>query len=284
MAWILLEGLDRSGKSTVAGYYKEQGYKVVHMSSPNKKYFQPGYAGPSYLEEMVDMYSTYAGKDVVFDRTVYGEIIWPEVFNRLPLLNEEDLEYLAQLEYNQSAVKYLLSPDDVDAHWKRCVDNKEPINRIQFVQAARLYDKLELEKGFERKQLSDFAELAKQPVVEKVPEKNEEVNTAGNSIQTGTDANQVKADKSSRHNSNANSASTSSMEDRLDRANAIKSILSSKIIKKKDGVYDSIEQDIRKFLQKDLERLFTQKTEQEFTDDEVQILKTMAQRIKAKME
>ena len=284
MAWILLEGLDKSGKSTVAGYYDQQGYKVVHMSAPKKKYFEPGYSGPSYLEEMVEMYTAYAGKDVVFDRTVWGEMVWPEVFNRMPLLNEEDLEYLSQLEYNQGAVKYLLSPDDVDAHWKRCVENKEPLNRIQFVQAARLYDKLELEKGFEKKQLSDFSDLAKEVASKSKQKATKEIQTdAKNTSKNRTDIDSAKPDN--KHTASKPAAIAGlTMEERLERANAIKSLLSNKIIKKNDEVYSSIEQDIRAFLQKDLERLFTQKSEQDFTSDEVQILKIYAQRIKAKME
>ena len=46
--WIILEGLDRTGKSSVADYYRQQGYEVVHMSAPDKKYSQSGYTGPSY--------------------------------------------------------------------------------------------------------------------------------------------------------------------------------------------------------------------------------------------
>ena len=72
MAWIQVEGVDRSGKSSVAEMYKTQGYEVVHMDAPDKKYFIPGYSGPSYLEEMVDMYTKYSGKDVVFDIRIVG--------------------------------------------------------------------------------------------------------------------------------------------------------------------------------------------------------------------
>lgn len=269
MSWILLEGLDRSGKSTVAEYYRRQGHEVVHMSAPNKRYHKPGYSGPSYLEEIVEMYSVYAGKDVVFDRTPYGELIWPEVFNRLPLLNEEDYEYLAQLEYNQGAVKYMMFDEDTEAHWKRCMDNKEPINRIQFVQATRLYDKLELERDFEKKQLGDFAALAKE---------SEQLKKA--SKKTPTDE---KASPET-FKFGLTGSKTMSMEDRLDKANAIKTLLSTKIVKKKDSVYEELEQDIRAFLQTELAALFTTKSEQAFTDDEVKILKIYAQRIKAKME
>jgi len=288
MAWILLEGLDRSGKSSVAEIYKKQGYEVVHMDAPNKKFQQTGYAGPSYLEEIVEMYNLYAGKDVVFDRTVYGELVWPEVFMRMPLLNNEDLEYLSQLEYNQDATKYLMVPEDTEAHWKRCVDNKEPINRIQFVQAARLYDKLELERGFERKQLSDFSELAEesdklesQKDSGKEKLQKDEKNTDGD----GSDTSSVgTSKKSSIVNKTIKNGNISSMAERLERANAIRAILGSKILKKKNSVYSNLEEDIRGFLEDQLGQLFEVKTEKTFTEDEIQILKIYAQRIKAKME
>lgn len=277
MGFIILEGLDRSGKSTVAEYYKQQGYEVVHMDAPHKKFFETGYSGPSYLEEIVEMYNVYAGKDVVFDRSPYGELIWPEIFNRMPLLNEDDFEYLTQLEYNQDAKRYLMVPPDTEAHWKRCVDNKEPINRIQFLQAGRAYDKLENERNFERKQLSDFKALAEE---NKSPKKNKKANEeiqnsikspkgdGGNTIDVG-----IKQETKSQ-----------SMVEKLDKANAIRSILETKILKKKGDVYKDLEEDIRDFLALQLKELFEPNNTKKFTGDEVIILKSMVQRIKEKME
>lgn len=288
MAWILLEGLDRSGKSTVAEYYKQQGYEVIHLSAPQKKYFEPGYSGPSYLEEIVEMYNIYAGKDVVFDRTCYGELVWPEVFNRIPLLNVEDYEYLASLEYNQDAVKYLLFDEDTEAHWKRCADDKEPINRMQFVQAARLYDKLELEKGFEKKQLGDFSKLAAENKQTAKLEKAKKTiqKKAKSSDRDGRDSNIIRPDNGGSaapdHGHEAKNILT--MEQKLNRANAIRTLLSGKIIKKKDSIYEDLEKDIRAFLQEDLERLFSPKPEKSFSEDEVIVLKSMAKRIIDKME
>lgn len=289
MSWILLEGLDRSGKSSVAEYYKKQGYEVVHMSAPDKRYFEPGYAGPSYLEEVVEMYNIYAGKDVVFDRTVYGELVWPEIFNRMPLLNEEDFEYLQQLEYNQNAVKYLMFDEDTEAHWKRCADNDEPINRVQFVTAARLYDKVADERGFERKQLGDFSALGSEDIkaaelkkTEKALQKNEKSSDGdgGNADSSGVHNGQRRSEEVAVGNSNVDL----SMEERLDRANAIRSLLSGQIIKKKGSVYQDIEKDIRRFLEREIQRVFSGSTEQSFSSDEVLILKNMVKRIKDKME
>ena len=140
--WILIEGLDRSGKSSLSKHYKDQGYEVVHMEAPDKKYFRDDYSGESYLEEVVRMYSEYDGKDVVFDRTVYGELVWPNIFGRVALLNEEDLEYLAMMERNNEASKILMYDANTDAHWQRCVDNNEPLTRQQFGRANVFYERL----------------------------------------------------------------------------------------------------------------------------------------------
>ena len=275
MAWILLEGLDRSGKSTVAAHYKEQGYDVVHMQAPNKKYIQPGYSGESYLEEIVRMYTIYGGKDVVFDRTIYGEEVWPEVYNRMPQLNAEDLEYLAQLEYNNNAVKYVMYDENKEAHWQRCVDNNEPLNRLQFTQARGLYDKLATNHNFIRRQLGDFEEEFKSVV-----ELQEEGTSAGDADTTGT----IQQPKGSQSDPVLSSPSRGvSLEEKLERANAIRSLLKSSLVKKKGDVFGKLEQDIKHFLEEELEGIFKEKQKLDFTSEEVKILKLTAQRMKEKL-
>jgi hypothetical protein len=270
MTWILLEGLDRSGKSTVAEIYKKQGYEVVHMSAPDKKFSQPGYSGPSYLEEIVNIYSIYAGKDVLFDRTIYGEEVWPEIYNRMPLLNDEDFEYLQRLEYNNDAVRYLMHDEDQDAHWQRCVDNKEPLNRVQFVTAGRLYDNLAEKHSFELKQLGDFEELGR---VEPPNAPDKDVSTIGD-IRQDTKVEPARA---------ISVSSKASLESKLERANAIRSLLGGVLVKKKGEIYKGLEEDIKEFLEQELQEIFTEPKKQDFTQEEVQILKLTAQRMRDKL-
>lgn len=264
MAFILLEGLDRSGKSTVAELYKKKGYKVVHMNAPDKKYFEQGYSGPSYLEEIVDMYSAYNGKNVLFDRTCYGELVWPIIYGRKALLSAEDLEYLQQLENNSDTTKILMYDESKEAHWQRCVDNKEPLNRMQFVQAGRLYDDLAREYGFERKQLKDFVKIE----AGKSNSKNE---SASSTSETRTPEVALVVTE------------VNTLETKLERANAIRDLLSTSLVKKKGDAFLSLDQDIKRFLEKELENIFTEKKTDDFTNDEVKILKIYAQRIKDKM-
>lgn len=299
MAWILLEGLDRSGKSSVADYYEGQGYKVIHMEAPNKKYFKEDYSGESYLEEIVRIYSENDGKDVVFDRTTYGELVWPNIFGRLPLLNEEDLDYLSMMERNNEVSKILMFDADQDAHWKRCVDNKEPLNRQQFGRAGIFYERLANEYGFIKKELPDFPEIG----VSRTPP-NESQGAGDISRSVGSSSGHA-GDNDSPGSSNKDSQvgdgtsdtvgnvqtassvlgdTSESIEQKLARANAIRSLLSGTIIKKKGEVYDNLDASIREFLQQELDSIFTKRLESEiFSDAEINILKSMAQRIQEKM-
>lgn len=292
MAWILLEGLDRSGKSSVANHYKEQGYEIVHMEAPDKKYFKEGYAGESYLEEVVRLYSSLEGKDVVFDRTVYGELIWPNVYGRLSMLTDEDLEYLSHMERNNESVYILMHDENTEAHWQRCVDNNEPLTRQQFGRAKTFYNRLSEDYGFQRKQLSDFPEI--------MPEATNSTNESRTSTNDKVEASVHESSRNTDNNGNSDAGTkrtgsvrseqgddnnVGSIEDKLERANAIRSLLSNKIVKKKGGIYDDIEQSIREFLNRELDQIFSPRSSSEnLTETEILILKQMAQRVIQKME
>ena len=293
MAWILLEGLDRSGKSSVAKYYKGQGYEVVHMEAPNKKYFKDDYTGESYLEEVVRLYSKHDGKNVVFDRTIYGELVWPNIFGRLSLLNDEDIEYLGMMERNNECKKILMFDSNTEEHWKRCEINKEPINRQQFGRANIFYERLADDYGFVKKELPDFPEIMQarpsgdagesvdslQKADGTLSKSNGDTNSPGDSDGTS----QVGGSEQIRSNEGGNS-NVGSVTDKLERANAIRVLLSGTLVKKKGEVYDDLNAAIRGFLQRELDQIFTPKlSATEFTSDEVTILKVYAQRIKEKM-
>jgi len=282
MTWIILEGLDRSGKSSVAEIYKKEGFEVVHMNAPNKVYFKQGYAGPSYLEEMIDIYSTYAGKDVLFDRSAYGELIWPEIYNRQALLASEDFEYLQQLEYNNDTVKILMYDENKDAHWQRCVDNKEPLTRHQFIHATRLYEEMAKIHNFEKKQLKDFArntESNREHKPNNTGQPTEKSNDRGTSMSGILRSSDGDADK----DSELRGVAQSLLDKKLERANAIRDLLSAPIVKKKGGAFQQLEKDIKFFLEQQLENIFNEPKQDDFTNEEVKILKIYAQRIKEKL-
>lgn len=293
MSWICLEGLDKSGKSTLAEHYKKLGYKVIHMGPPDKKYFQPGYNGESYLEELVELYQKHAGQKVVWDRTPYGELIWSQTFGRKQMLSEEDIDYLSGIERNNDAEHILMYDENIEAHWQRCVDNKEPLTRQQFGRANIFYDRLVKDYGFVKRQLSDFPGFERiksgrdggtgdsviLPNEESLHKHDGNIDVTG----SGTPVTGLGNEISIRTNG-ASPSIVGSIEDKLERANAIRSLLQGQILKKKGGSYDDLELVLRGFLQQELDKLFTAKSStQELTDEEVGILKLYVKRIKEKM-
>lgn len=277
MAWIILEGLDRSGKTTVAKLYQNKGFQLVHMSAPSKKYVEPGYAGPSYLDEMVDLYMKYNAQDVIFDRSPYGETVWPFVYGREARLNEDDLEILREMEEANEAERLLFHDDNVEAHWKRCVDNKEPLTRNQFNQANVLFERMATKYGFVRKQLSDFVQPpASTPVKQELAKTTTTVtNTNSTTIVNAT----VTSTDSSKK------AYKTVEQMKLEKANAINDILSKRLLKQKGDIYDDLENDLRSFLNDKLASIFgKESTGSQLSKDEVQILKMYCQQIKKKLE
>jgi hypothetical protein len=282
MTWIILEGLDRSGKSSVAEMYKKEGFEIIHMNAPDKVYFKQGYSGPSYLEEMIDIYSTYAGKDVIFDRSAYGELVWPEIYNRQTLLSSDDFEYLQQLEYNNDTVKILMYDENKDAHWQRCVDNKEPLTRHQFIHATRLYEEMAKTYNFEKKQLKDFTKTSQSTRNDK---QSNGSGSAEKSDDRGASMSGIlrSSDGGSSEDSELRGVAQSLLDKKLERANAIRDLLSAPIVKKKGGAFQQLEKDIKLFLEQQLENIFNEPKQDDFTDEEVKILKIYAQRIKEKL-
>ena len=295
MTWILLEGLDRSGKSSVADHYKKLGYQIIHMSAPDKKYFKPGYNGESYLEEMVTLYTKLEGKKVLFDRTSYGELIWPNVYGRAAMLSEEDVEYLRGIENNNNAERILMYDSNIEMHWKRCVDNNEPLTRQQFGRANIFYDRLVKDYGFVKKQLSDFPGLAPEGSTRNDGQRVSSDESTSNSLhEHGGDTNASGQDNGNSKMGTeselpvravqANHSDVGSIEEKLERANAIRSLLQGTILKKKGGAYDDIEQVLRGFLQSELDQLFEgPKRNTAFSDEETTILKLYVARIKESM-
>jgi thymidylate kinase len=283
MTWIILEGLDRSGKSSVADSYAQKGFEVIHMNAPDKKYFRKGYAGPSYLEEMLDLYTKYAGKDVVFDRSAYGELVWPEIFNRTALLVDEDFDYLQQIENNNDTTRILMFDENKDAHWQRCVDNNEPLTKQQFMHASRLYESLAKDFNFEWKQLNEFIKPQKA--------NSTNANRSSGTLSAGSDVRDDGAagnlrqptPRTNTQDSEFSSVVHSQLDKKIERANAIRDLLSSTIIKKKGRAYSDLEKDVRQFLEQQLENIFNEPKKDDFTEEEIKILKIYAQRIREKL-
>lgn len=270
MALILLEGLDRTGKSTIAKMFEKEGYEIIHLSAPDKKYTQPGYTGNSYLDDMVDLLHMAANRDIVLDRTHYGELIWPQIYNRSPMLTEDDIEILREVEESIGVRRIMMHDPDVEAHWKRCVDNNEPLTRPQFLRARTLYERMAKNHGFEKLVLSET------PAYEP-PKPRNDSNVAQVSPTIAT-----QAIKSNIITGVSNSSGASKEQVKLEKANAINDVLSKRIVKGKSEVYDEIELEVRNFLNKKLGTILGSEDPESLSQDEIFVIRAFVKRLKEK--
>lgn len=272
----IIEGLDRVGKTVISSILEEQNYIRIHFSAPDKKFNDPKYLGPTYFDEMVEMYQDIS-TNTVFDRSIYGETVWPRVYKRRPQLLEPDINYLRDLENELGARRILLVDEDVEAHWTRCVKNNEPLTREQFDKAYALYYDMAAKYDFEVLTMpalyleltgSEFG--AKSPVADKPielkPIKKPVVIPSETKIEVVRTQNFV---------------SDNDPKERLAEANAINSILAAPILKKKGDAFERIENEIRAFLNGKLKKLMGTPSD-DLTSEEIFVLKTMVQRMKDK--
>jgi thymidylate kinase len=273
MSFVIIEGLDRTAKSTLANMYVQKGYKLIHFSAPDKKYSESGYSGPSYLEDLIEMMVSLSGQDVVFDRSHYGELIWPYVYGRRPLLNHSDLEILREIE-SQNQTDYVLMHDpNVEAHWKRCLQYKEPLTRTQFDSARTMFEDMAMQYDFNKLTLEHL----------KDDEDKKEISTQkrGTSSEMEETVNKDIDVLSARKNKNSD---LSREQLKLAEANAINEILTGRIVKKKGDYFDSIENKIRSFLNSELSLLLGTNKDDDFnfSQEEIAMLKAVAKRMREK--
>lgn len=277
MSFVIIEGLDRTAKSTLANAYNKKGYKSIHFSAPDKKYSQQGYSGPSYLEDLIEMLVSLSGQDVVFDRSHYGELVWPYVYGRRPLLSHSDLEILREIESQNQAEYVLMHDQRIEEHWKRCLQYKEPLTRTQFDSARSMFEDMANQYDFVKLTIEDIENKIGTSSLEK---EKEEISKSNAKMETpqSEDKNVVSLRKDK-------SDILLSLEQlKLAEANAINEILISRIVKKKGDHFDSIEQRIRDFLNNELANLLgtSKKEESYFSREEIGLLKAIAQRMKEK--
>jgi hypothetical protein len=247
MALIVLEGLDRTGKTTVAKYYESIGYDLIHLSAPPK-----GTTPDQYMQEMSDILSSASTRDIVLDRSHYGELIWSQVYSRPSLLSEEDILSLKEIEDIVGVTRIAMFDPNVESHWKRCLDNNEPLDKPQFIKARSLYFQMAQKFNFESFTLPQF--IKKNPGAEMFSD----LNSNKESVQDK----EIKITKTPE-------------QLKLEKANAINDILSKKILKCKGETYEDIEKDIRIFLNTKLGKLLGNSSDTSLSEEEIKFYKKM---------
>jgi len=276
MALVLLEGLDRTGKSTVASYFETLGFEIIHLSAPAK-----GTTSDQYLQEMADLITSAANKDIVLDRTHYGELIWPEIYGRKSLLDEESIDVLREIEDSVGVQRIWMTDNSIEAHWKRCVDNKEPLTKVQFTRARALYSTMAHKYGFEPITLQSFVnkfpdakEIMEQQNAAILEQKTLQVTVSGDNITTTeVDINKTIDTTKIKY------PGKTPEQHKLEVANVINDILSKPILKGKNPVYLDLENEIRLFLNSKLGKLLGgSSSELSLNSDEVKFYKEMYKR------
>lgn len=260
---IICEGLDRVGKTTISKYYESLGFHVVHMRAPDKSY-----TPDSFFQEMIDLVSQAASQNIFLDRSYYGEaFIWPQVFGRDALISEHDIDIIREVEESVGVKRILMYDSDMEAHWKRCIENNEPITKPQFTKARSLYSQMSHRYGFEMVTLPKF--------VKQFPEAEQFV-----SEQEPTKQNIIESKQLSTNNNDAkvtiNDNSKTPEQLKLEKANVINEVLSKRILKLKGPVYDELEVDLRDFLNTKLSKLLGGASkEPSLTPEEIKFYKAM---------
>ena len=280
MAFIIIEGVDRNWKSSLADLYRSQGYKVVHMSAPDKKYYQEGYAGPSYCDELLSLLISLSGQDVVLDRSWYGESVWAYVYNRKNLLSEEDLEILREIEDQNDPQRILMCDPEAKANWQRCVDNNEPLDIQQFTTARAMFLQMADKHGFSIRSKSDYANNPE--YTEKTIERNMDINPQQTNGSVPVNSDEIAVMPIPRIPADLEILSPE--QKRLAEANAINDILCKPIIRLKGDNYTAIEQKLRVFLKSELAVLLgtsqNQLVENNLTQEEVLVIRNLISRSK----
>lgn len=278
MALVLLEGLDRTGKSTVAAYFETLGFEKIHMSAPSK-----GTTPDQYMQQMMELLQSAATKDMVLDRTHYGELIWPQIYGRKPLLDDEMIEALREIEDAVGVQRLWMTDDDLKAHWQRCVDNKEPLDKAQFTRARGLYSTMAQKYGFEKvtlqtflKQFPDAQVVVDQMNGQQLEQKTLQVTSSGDK----TTVSEVELPATPVSSTNAKYPNKTPQQHKLEVANAINDVLAKRILKSKGDIYDDIENEIRHFLNSKLGKLLggNENSELSLTQEEVRFYKAMYKR------
>lgn len=234
---------------------------------------QKGMSPDEYIGEMVDLLTSFSGKDVVLDRSHYGELVWPQIYNREAMLDDDAFEILREIEASLDVSRVLMYDPNSEAHWQRCIDNKEPLTKVQFIKARTAYSVMADKYGFQRKTLKDFPDA-----VQPLPpgqSKPVAVDSSGKALAKSTDKiESVETDLSSKTRE----------QQKLERANAINEVLSKRVLKGKGPIYDELERSVRHFLNGELGKIFGNgiNSISGFSNEEVELLKFFCQRLKEK--
>lgn len=145
MSFIVIEGCDLTGKSTLAQslkqHYEERGEQAVvhHYGPPERK---------TAIEEYIEPYHSYHPMDpdrphIIVDRFHVGEAVWPEFFDRRPRMTKTERELIELWLLSRGALAILARRDPEDL--VRAFREADPPEPLAPEDAPRAQEKFEHE-------------------------------------------------------------------------------------------------------------------------------------------
>lgn len=116
---ILIEGVDRTGKSTLARSLAGATGAVLHFSKPTVHPLNE-YARP------IEAYRPGKGERLILDRGHVGESVWPLLFRRESLLDESSRRWL-ELFYLSRGAAIVWATRELSSLERACEEDGEPI-------------------------------------------------------------------------------------------------------------------------------------------------------------
>ena len=134
---IILEGADRTGKSTLAAELKRlTGGEVIHAGKPT----QPPLW--EYLAPLADV-GPHSDRHVILDRWHWGEWIWPKIFGRESEMTWDLLKTIDKELMSRGAFTIYCHREDYRRWAKELVQYNEPIGVAELFTALDMYEHVE---------------------------------------------------------------------------------------------------------------------------------------------
>jgi len=130
---IIIEGVDRTGKTSLAKRIADKiDAVVVHAGPPTKHPIEE-------YQTALDGYSPIAGTHLVLDRWHVGEYVWPRIFGRETTFNRAVQKHTAM--YMRSRGAYIVWADrrNLEGLKRDLVENNEPLQPKDLLTAQSLF-------------------------------------------------------------------------------------------------------------------------------------------------